>query len=131
MTEVDNSAMDNFLLNFDLASLVKDPTCFKNLSNPSCIDLFLTNWKGYFKNTIVTESSISDFHKMIITIMKSKMLRCKPKVISYRDYRNFNENDFLYVITSLNQIQPLDLTYNLFVEKLIEIVDKHAPCKSK
>ena len=53
-TEVDNSAMQNFLLNFDLASLVKDPTCFKNPTNPSCIDLFLTNRKGYFKNTIVT-----------------------------------------------------------------------------
>ena len=29
-TEVDNSSMENFLLNFDLASLLKDPTCFKN-----------------------------------------------------------------------------------------------------
>ena len=124
--------MQNFLLNFDLASLVKDPTCFKNPTNPSCIDLFLANRKGYFKNTIVTETSISDFHKMIITIMKSKMPRCKPKVISYRDYRNFNENGFVYdVITSLNQIQSLDLTYNLFEETLIEIIDKHAPCKSK
>ena len=60
------------------------------------------------------------------------MPRCKPKVISYRDYRNFNENGFVYdVITSLNQIQSLDLTYNLFEETLIEIIDKHAPCKSK
>ena len=124
--------MENFFLNFDLAPLVKDPTCFKNLSNHSCIGLHLTNRKGYFKNTIVAETSISYYHMLTITILKSNMPRCKPKVISYRDYRNFDENSFVYdVITSLNQIQPLDLTYNLFDETLIEIIDIHAPCKSK
>ena len=61
---------------------------------------------------------------MIITIMKSNMPRCKPEVISYRDYMNFDEKSVVYdVITSLNQTQPLYLTYNSFEETLIEIIE--------
>ena len=32
----------------NLKNLVKEPTCFKNPDNPSCIDLFLTNRQELF-----------------------------------------------------------------------------------
>ena len=35
-----------------LDNIVKEPTCFKNPNNPSCIDLILT----YFQNTTVVET---------------------------------------------------------------------------
>ena len=35
----------SFLESYDLSNLVKNPTCYKRLTNPSCIDLFLTNKK--------------------------------------------------------------------------------------
>ena len=40
----------------NLKSLNKEPTCFKNPNNPSCIDLFLTNRSRYFQNTSTIET---------------------------------------------------------------------------
>ena len=39
----ENTYINCFCNNFDLTNLIKEPTCFKNPENPSCIDLFLTN----------------------------------------------------------------------------------------
>ena len=78
----------NFLEEYEAKNLVKENTFFKSVSNPSCIDLFLTNnphkfWTG-----------LSDYHKMIITAMKGYFKKNKPKKISYREYRNGNKEDF-------------------------------------
>ena len=50
---------------------IKQPICFKNPSNPSCIDLFLTNNANCFQKSSGFETSLSDFHKLIVTVMKS------------------------------------------------------------
>ena len=44
--------------------LVKEPTCYKNMDNPSCIDLMLTNKSLYFQHTSTIETGLSDFHKI-------------------------------------------------------------------
>ena len=41
---------------YNLFSLVKEPTRFKNPYNPSCIDLFLTNHPRSFQNTLTIET---------------------------------------------------------------------------
>ena len=38
---------------------------FKNVSNPSCIDLFLTNNALFFQHTETTFTRLSDFHKLV------------------------------------------------------------------
>ena len=35
-----------------------------------------------------------DFHKLIITIMKVKPGKLPPRIIKYRDYRNFENKAF-------------------------------------
>ena len=47
---------------YNASSLVREPTCFKSIGNPSCIDLFITNKSKSFQNTI-TRASVtnSDF----------------------------------------------------------------------
>ena len=40
--EISEFCLDSFLYQHELKNLVKEKTCFKNVSNPSCIDLFLT-----------------------------------------------------------------------------------------
>ena len=40
---MDDSPMIGFCETYKLRNLVKHPTCFKNLENPSYIDLLLTN----------------------------------------------------------------------------------------
>ena len=58
---------------FDLECLIKKPTCFQS-SNPTCIDLILTNKKEFFKNTDIIEAGISDHHSLIVTALKSLLL---------------------------------------------------------
>lgn len=59
-----------------------NPTCFKNLENPSCIYLLLTNFKPSFLKTNVLKIGISDHNKMISTIMKVHFTRKNTKNIS-------------------------------------------------
>ena len=55
-------------------SLISEPTCYKNPLNPSCIDLFLTNNINSFQKTFVSETGLSDFHKLIGMIIASSPL---------------------------------------------------------
>ena len=42
-SETSETALRSFCGLYKLKNLVKEPTCFKNLDNPSGINLFLTN----------------------------------------------------------------------------------------
>ena len=66
----------------------------KNLENPTCIDLILTNHPLSFQNSCVLETGLSDFHKMTVTIMKASFQRLQPRIINYRDYRRFQNDVF-------------------------------------
>ena len=41
--EITETNMSSLCEIYHLPDIIKQPTCFKNPSNPSCIDLFLTN----------------------------------------------------------------------------------------
>ena len=58
---------------FDLKNLVREPTCFKS-SNPRCIDLILTNRGRNFQQTTAVETGLSDFHKMVVTVLKASLI---------------------------------------------------------
>ena len=77
--EEDEGDMSEFCENYNFTNLVKEPTCFKNMNNPSCIDLIITNRKRYFQHTKVIETGISDHHKMTITMFKSKFKKGKTQ----------------------------------------------------
>ena len=48
-----------FLNCYNASNLVGDKTHFKSLSNPSCIDLIITNKPGCIQNTIATSIGLS------------------------------------------------------------------------
>ena len=56
-----------FLFEMNAKIIVKEPTCFKSLSNPSCIDVVITNSFSYFQKTKAITTGLSDFHKMVVT----------------------------------------------------------------
>ena len=70
--------MSSFCKIYHLTNIIKQPTCFKNPSNPSCIDLFLTNNANCFQKSSGFETSLSDFHKLIVTVMKSHIPKQQP-----------------------------------------------------
>ena len=79
---------------FHLTSIVKSDTCFTK-THTSLIDLILTNKPSSFNTTLVTETGLSDYHKMITTFFKLHFSRLRPKVITYRNYKKFPEEKFL------------------------------------
>ena len=118
----------------NLKSLTRESTCYKNPENPSYIDLILTNGLCSFQNSCVFETGLSDSHKTIITTMKIHFQKLQPRVINYRDYEHFqNENfreDLLFELPKLN-IRNKDDGFTGFIETCMEAVNQHAPCKQK
>ena len=79
----DDVPSENFLQAYNLTSLIKEATCFQS-SNPSCIDLILTNQKICINSSNTFETGISDHHKLISTVAKSGNFRGRPREKIYR-----------------------------------------------
>ena len=73
---------------FSLTNLISSSTRFKSLSGTS-IDVFLTNRNRGFHNTAITETGISDHHKLITSFFRSHFERIPPKKVEYRNYKKF------------------------------------------
>ena len=86
--------METFFYQHNLTNIVKEGTCFKNPSNPSTTDLFLTNSTSYFQNTKTFFTSPSDFHKLVKTTLKISIPKKKPLQTNYRNYKHFNNGSF-------------------------------------
>ena len=86
--------MQEFCTMYNLENLIKGPTCYKNVSNPSSIDVMLTNKKSSFENSMTLETGLSDHHKMTITVLKSHFKKNDPITINYRNYKSFDDQKF-------------------------------------
>ena len=115
-----------------LKNLIKKTTCFKNPENPKTIDLILTNRPRSFCNSDTLETRLSDFHKLTATAFKTFFKKESPKVISYRNYKNFSNDlfrtDLINKISS-NDILEGDLTR--FLDACKKLLDYQAPRKKK
>ena len=97
--------------------------------NPSCIDLFITNSPLSFQNTIAVSNGLSDFHKMVITVMKMSFKPHSPTERHYRGYKYFNQTKFK---NNLNKISCKCISnYESFKITFIEVLNKHAPLRKK
>ena len=125
--------LDEFCDLFNLTNLIKSETCFTK-NHKSLIDLFLTNTPWSFQKTHVSETGLSDYHKLITTFFKTNISRLRPKVLSYRIYKNFIESKFLNdlnkTIISFDNENP-NQNYNVLSNRLLEVVNVHAPLKTK
>ena len=129
---ISEPTLTSFCTLFKLKNLVKEPTCYKNPNNPSCIDLFLTNCARRFHNTGVFETGLSDFHKLVVTLLRSKLESLPPKIISYRTYKQFNEGKFKDLFLSyLNELEMTDLTVDVFKMTFLNALNSFAPVKKK
>ena len=74
-------SLSQFLFEYDVKYIVSEETCLKskNKDKPSCIDVFITN--SSFQNTSTITTGISDFHKMVITVLKATFTKSKPLLI--------------------------------------------------
>ena len=63
--------LNDFCDIYNLKNLNKERTCYKTPDNPSCIDVFLTNRPRTFQCTTTIETDISDFYKLVATVLKT------------------------------------------------------------
>ena len=110
--------------------MVKEKTCFKGINNPKCVDLLILNKEKCFKSATTIDTGLSDFHKMVLVVLKKKFEKAKPKVISYRDYRHFDGNSFRCALRfELSKISTH--SYSSFEKVFLETLNDHAPLKQK
>ena len=130
MTETEEQ-LKNFLDLYDLKNLVHEPTCNKSQTG-RCIDLVLTTRNRSVQQTTTVETGLSDFHKMVVTVLKTTFPKQGPTVINYRNYKNFNEIAFRNdPREELERIESSDLNYSSFETTFDKVLDKHAPVKKK
>ena len=124
--------MNEFCCVYNLSSLVKKPTCFKNPIHPSCFDLILTNKSASFQNNMVVETGLSDFHKLTITVMKCSFQTQSPKVIYYRNYKCFDNIAFKASLwKKLSAYGFRNTNCDDFENLFLYTLNEHAPMKKK
>ena len=130
-----NTSLKDFCQLYNLKHLIKVPTCYKNPENPSIIDLMLTNSSYSYRNSCTIETGLSDFHKITVTVLKTFFQKKGPKVINYRDYKNYSNDIFRQLINddfnvlhqTSNEHQPLQIYLNVCIRAL----DVCTPRKTK
>ena len=82
-SEITESSIHDFCNSYNMHILCYKSICYKNPKKPSCIDLSLTNSPKSFQNTQTIETGLSDFHKLVVTILKMDLPNNQPKVVTY------------------------------------------------
>ena len=103
-----------------LSNLVNGVTRVKSQSSTS-IGVILTNRPRSFHNTSLIERGLSDCDKMIVSVFRALFKRLPAKVIEYRNYKTFDQNEFLQNLdqellksNSYNDEQQYDIFTSIF-----------------
>ena len=124
-----NSHSSNLKDTYDLSNLVKSATCFKS-SKGTLLDVLLTNKSKNFQNTFVSQTGLSDCHKLVATILISTFIKLPPTIVKYRSYKNSDKNKFCH---DLDQILIKGDLYqakdpcNKLANILYNSFEKHTP----
>ena len=127
--EESEPCLSQFLYEYNAKKIDKENYCFKNALNPSCIDLFKTNSSLSCQNTTATSNGLSNFHKMVITVMKMSFKKHSPIERHDRDYkyfdrRKFKNNPYEKLSEGISNFESFETTF-------IEVLYKHAPLRKK
>ena len=69
---------------------------------------------------------------MMMTVLRSHFPVQKPKLITYRDYKNYNRDDFRKEVNDIvNLYNDEDIDYNIFFNTFLDTFNRHAPKKQK
>ena len=131
--EPTEAIVSDFCEIYNLKHLIKDKTCFKNTTKPTCIDLIITNRPKCFQDSVVIETGLSDFHKMSAKVTKMYYTKEKPSTVRYRKFKNFCNDSFIKDIELLlsKLCNQQNVPFKILKESLSITLDKHAPLKKR
>ena len=101
----------------------------KRRSNPNCIYLITTSSSSSFQNTKIISTSFSDFHKMVITVLKKMFRRSSPKELDYRDFKNYDR--FAFKRELKKKLNQQINEYRHFQKIFLGVLNTQAPTKRK
>ena len=93
-SDVKQKYLTEFCQLYNLKNLINMSNFFKNLSNPSCIAVMLTNHPRSFQNSLAIYTGLSDFHRMTVTVVKAYFPKFRPKFVNYSDFKKFLNEAF-------------------------------------
>ena len=131
-SEITEDDMSEFCDIYHLKNLINEPTCYKNIHNPSNIDVMLTNKSRNFQHSQTIVTGLSDFHKMTLTVLKMFVKKQAPIYIKYRDYKNYDSVVFHTELSSkLKEVSPEYLGYDIFQNIFMNVLNKYAKVKKR
>ena len=80
------------------------------------------------------EAGLSHFHMMTVTVMKTTYEKLKPRIVNYRDYKNFCNDTFWQVLLGKLSTENINTNWSGFEKPLQICIDTSnifAPCKKK
>ena len=120
----------------NLTQVISSPTRVTENSS-TLIDHVYTNTPDHVTEVNVPKISMSDHYPVCITRCTKNLFKKKTHTtIEYRDYKNFDEPNFLQDLanTNFNEIENViepNLALENFYKLFISVLDKHAKIKSK
>ena len=88
-----------FLTLHNFHNHMKEKTCWK-AKDGNCIDLIISNRKHSLMHTGTLETGLSDHHLLIYSMLKTTYEKLPPKVVRFRQWKNFNEDLFKFELSS-------------------------------
>ena len=88
--QIMNTTMKDICESYGLKHLITEPTCFKNAQNPTCIALIMTHSPKSFPNPLCVETSISEYHRLTVTVLKGRYRKLVPIKVKYRNYKKID-----------------------------------------
>ena len=77
-------------------------------------------------------TGLSDFQKLVVTILRISFEPLPPKIIKYRNYKNFDEDKFRFLFKKrLDEFNADDITVDIFKMTFLNVLNKFTPLKKK
>ena len=75
-------------------------------------------------------TGLSDFHKLVLSVIKTTFCKSKPKEIIHRNFKNFEEESFNQELKN-NLINSSTESYEFFEKVFLDTLNKHVSLKKK
>ena len=92
--EISNKYLKALCEPYNLKSLLKNGTYFKNHDKPTCIDFILANQQRCFQSSCSIDTELSVFPRLIVTVLKTYFQKQESNTIIYRGYKKFPNQIF-------------------------------------
>ena len=90
----------------------------------------MTNNALSFQYTETVSTGLSDFHKLVLTVLKTTIWKSKLREIHYRNYKKFDSLKFNVDLKNTFTHEKIESCIK-FDEAFMKVLNRHAPLKNK